>query len=335
MRCSKDFAIDGADGYTAAEASLSTGETIERVFTYSAHYPFYSDALQCADRSGAADVGGRRYTYWLLPANGEDACVASDGKYSLVVAVNERGADDAALSTVENAELYGMKVYLGMPIPQMGQPGTSGYPAYVADDSYMGTLGAFTRNLLRSWMQAFGARTSFAGLYQGRETSVVQDHRRSPAHAQRLCVPERRCRRLPAGGEAPRRVQPLRLFRGSEPCGIFRGPVPGHRAYGCRKGRRHPRAPGRRRHGEGEPERPRTRWPRPRMSPRCTPRRRTRARARRGRISSCSFATARPVGREASHSPPTAAPTRLVSISRSSSPSRMLRRYWPTTGPCT
>ena len=112
--------------------------------------PFYSDALQCADRSGAADVGGRRYTYWLLPANGEDACVASDGKYSLVVAVNERGADDAALSTVENAELYGMKVYLGMPIPQMGQPGTSGYPAYVADDSYMGTLGAFTRNLLRS-----------------------------------------------------------------------------------------------------------------------------------------------------------------------------------------
>mgnify|MGYP001687382528 FL=1 len=251
----KDFAIDGADGYTAAEASLSTGETIERVFTYSAHYPFYSDALQCADRSGAADVGGRRYTYWLLPANGEDACVASDGKYSLVVAVNERGADDAALSTVENAELYGMKVYLGMPIPQMGQPGTSGYPAYVADDSYMGTLGAFTRNLLRSWMQAFGARTSFAGLYQGRETSVVQDHRRSPAHAQRLCVPERRCRRLPAGGEAPRRVQPLRLFRGSEPCGIFRGPVPGHRAYGCRKGRRHPRAPGRRRHGEGEPER--------------------------------------------------------------------------------
>ena len=66
MRCSKDFAIDGADGYTAAEASLSTGETIERVFTYSAHYPFYSDALQCADRSGAADVGGRRYTYWLL-----------------------------------------------------------------------------------------------------------------------------------------------------------------------------------------------------------------------------------------------------------------------------
>ena len=60
-----------------------------------------------------------------------------------------------------------------------------------ADDSYMGTLGAFTRNLLRSWMQAFGARTSFAGLYQGRETSVVQDHRRSPAHAQRLCVPER------------------------------------------------------------------------------------------------------------------------------------------------
>lgn len=183
MRCSKDFAIDGADGYTAAEASLSTGETIERVFTYSAHYPFYSDALQCADRSGAADVGGRRYTYWLLPANGEDACVASDGKYSLVVAVNERGADDAALSTVENAELYGMKVYLGMPIPQMGQPGTSGYPAYVADDSYMGTLGAFTRNLLRSWMQAFGARTSFAGLYQGRETSVVQDHRRSPAHA--------------------------------------------------------------------------------------------------------------------------------------------------------
>ena len=56
MRCSKDFAIDGADGYTAAEASLSTGETIERVFTYSAHYPFYSDALQCADRSGAADV---------------------------------------------------------------------------------------------------------------------------------------------------------------------------------------------------------------------------------------------------------------------------------------
>ena len=61
-----------------------------------------------------------------------------------------------------------MKVYLGMPIPQMGQPGTSGYPAYVADDSYMGTLGAFTRNLLRSWMQAFGARTSFAGVARKR-----------------------------------------------------------------------------------------------------------------------------------------------------------------------
>ena len=182
----KDFAIDGADGYTAAEASLSDGETIERVFTYGAHYPFYSDALQCADRSGAADVGGKRYTYWLLPANGEDACVASDGKYSLVVAVNERGADDAALSTVENAELYGMKVYLGMPIPQMGQPGTSGYPAYVADDSYMGTLGAFTRNLLRSWMQAFGARTAFAGLYQGRETSVV--YRTTAVHQHTLNV---------------------------------------------------------------------------------------------------------------------------------------------------
>ena len=46
----KDFAIDGADGYTAAEASLSTGETIERVFTYSAHYPFYSDAVRGQER---------------------------------------------------------------------------------------------------------------------------------------------------------------------------------------------------------------------------------------------------------------------------------------------
>ena len=62
----KDFAIDGADGYTAAEASLSTGETIERVFTYSAHYPFYSDALQCADRSGAAEAGSVRR--WISAA---------------------------------------------------------------------------------------------------------------------------------------------------------------------------------------------------------------------------------------------------------------------------
>ena len=182
----KDFTIDGADGYTAAEGALSAGESIERVFTYSAHYPFYSDALRCAGRSGAVDAGGKRYTYWLLPAGGEDACVAGDGKYSLVVAVNENGEDDAALNTVSNAELYNMKAYLGMPVPQMGRPGTPGYPDYVADDSYTGTLGAFTRNLLRSWMQAFGAKAAFAGLYQGRETSVV--HRATAVHQHTLNV---------------------------------------------------------------------------------------------------------------------------------------------------
>mgnify|MGYP000852053538 FL=1 len=68
----------------------------------------------------------------------------------------------------------------------MGRPGTPGYPEYVADDSYTGTLGAFTRNLLRSWMQAFGAKAAFAGLYQGRETSVV--HRATAVHQHTLNV---------------------------------------------------------------------------------------------------------------------------------------------------
>lgn len=165
----KDVRIGGKNIYDHAK-SVSSAK-INRVFTYKDKQTFSKNALSCGSkRNGVHTVGDAVYTWWLFPVDGAySACSSRSNTYDLVVA-RSSSKIDANLMMVSNAATYGMKVYLGLPKPQVDPKIT-----YRADSSYHHTLGAFATRMLATWNERFGSSNAFAGVYQTLETPVFSN----------------------------------------------------------------------------------------------------------------------------------------------------------------
>lgn len=161
------FVVNGKSGIQYVRQV--TGEKINRIFTYKFNQTFSTDALGCGQKRNGMYINAddNVYTWWLLPVDGAYSdCHSPTGTYDLVIAYSRTRVDYNTIM-VTNAETFGMKAYLGLPMP-----GPDKKITYVADVSYMHTLLSFTTRLLATWDQRFGTSPGFGGVYQSREMAV-------------------------------------------------------------------------------------------------------------------------------------------------------------------
>lgn len=165
----RDFRIGGRTGYDHA-ARQTNGGKIRAVYTYSNKVSFSSNALKCGKRNGVQITKGKMYTWWLFPVYGSySGCTDPKKTYDLVVAYNPNAKEDADYNMIANAELLGMKVYLGMPWSK-ADPSIP----YVADRDkhYRHTYGSFATRLGLTWQQRYSKSKGFAGVYATQEMVI-------------------------------------------------------------------------------------------------------------------------------------------------------------------
>ena len=150
------FAQGGRHGYDIAWSATGGGR-IANVFTYSDKITLASKAHICGSRDGTITTANGRFEWFLVPTDaGYSDCTSPSKTYDLVVSSSKSGKD-ANTTLIKEAELYGMKVYLGLPKTQDHQSG------------YSHTFGSFTTRVLKSWQQLYGNSSAFAGVYQTEE----------------------------------------------------------------------------------------------------------------------------------------------------------------------
>ncbi|MFI2103085.1 hypothetical protein ACH436_07320 [Isoptericola sp. NPDC019693] len=162
------FTVDGEDGYDHAVARTGGGK-VRHVYTYAAKATFDDATLFCPGRDGRSTTAQGTFTWWLLPVEGGySECDSPSRRYDLVVASSP--TTDADTLLIDDAERFGVAVFLGLP-----KPAPDPRTPYVADGSYTQTLGGFTSRVLAGWDARHGQRSAFAGVYQSLETAVFTD----------------------------------------------------------------------------------------------------------------------------------------------------------------
>lgn len=150
------FSQGGRHGYDIAW-SATNGGRIANVYTYSDKITLGSKAHACGGRDGTITTAKGVFDWFLMPTDaGYSDCTSSSKTYDLVVSSSKSGRD-ANTTLIKEAELYGMKVYLGLPKTLDHQTG------------YSHTFGSFTTRVLKSWQQQYGNSSAFAGVYQTQE----------------------------------------------------------------------------------------------------------------------------------------------------------------------
>lgn len=169
------FKVNGRSGFGYA-IQRAGNVKVNRIFTYNNKETFASRAFNCGNKNGVTNIGydGRNrstikgvFSWWLFPVDGSfSGCTSPTNTYDLVVAYS-KSPYDANEMLVNTAQMYGMKAYLGTPKPQRDPK-----VGYVADISYLHTLGSFTTRVFVSWNQRYADNPAFSGAYQTLETSA-------------------------------------------------------------------------------------------------------------------------------------------------------------------
>ncbi|MNH50093.1 hypothetical protein D3C73_16990 [compost metagenome] len=153
------FGQGGRHGYDIAWSATGGGR-IANVFTYSDKITLASKAHICGNRDGKMVTANGTFDWFLVPTDaGYSDCTSPSKTYDLVVSSSKSGKD-ANTTLIKEAELYGMKVYLGLPKTLDHQTG------------YSHTFGSFTTRVLKSWQQLYGGSNAFAGVYQTQEVRL-------------------------------------------------------------------------------------------------------------------------------------------------------------------
>ncbi|MET4540536.1 hypothetical protein ABIE37_002323 [Arthrobacter bambusae] len=130
--------VDGKNCARVAAGSLS----IDRYFTFLDGSNWGKTAIKCP-RDRRVTNNGQSYVVLVLPKSGP-GCTSSNGKYDVVVVGGGNTSSvDPSHSLAKAATKLGMKFYAGMPAPSK----RADLP-YLPDDSYQGTLSAFTERFL-------------------------------------------------------------------------------------------------------------------------------------------------------------------------------------------
>ncbi|MBW2703364.1 MAG: DUF4434 domain-containing protein [Deltaproteobacteria bacterium] len=167
-----DCQRDGKSCYQAVLDDLKAvhaGNLIETVYEYTTYENFGSSLLTCPVMDRRIEVGGRLYLSILLrhdnPA--DRSCDFGQGMAYDLLLIQGRPSNDSVRLLLEQAQIMGMQVFLGLPAPAVEPSQTWNVSAYARDTSL-----ELSKRILTDYAERYAGMTSWQGVYQGMEAMI-------------------------------------------------------------------------------------------------------------------------------------------------------------------